>query len=223
MMNNREELQLMYPNIDIVDMRARILYPSDKMQSEQLLNLIESMGRICYRSKMSSTAEKRNEFIKGIVKKGHESVIEHANCSMVLDIPRSLSHQIVRHRVGIAYSQESQRYVDLSKEPLKVIAPIPELDEESFKIWAESVNEQANTYNSLRKHNVAPQCARSILPNCCHTKLGITANLRAWRHFMKERLVNGGADPAVREVMRQVFDRLYEAFPPVFEDYKAML
>ena len=136
----------------------------------------------------------------------------------MLTVPRSISHQIVRHRIGVAYSQQSQRYIDLSKEPLKVIAPVPELNASELVLWRESVEFSALTYNKLIAAGVRPEQARSVLPNCTATKLGMTANLRAWRHILKERYLNQRADPAIREVMSQVAAKLKKMYPPVFGD-----
>ena len=190
-------------------------------EPEKDLIKIERMARNCYNSPMSDNAQARGEFISKLVKAGHESVIEHVSVSFMLTVPRSISHQIVRHRIGVAYSQQSQRYIDLSKEPLKVIAPVPELNASELVLWRESVEFAALTYNKLIASGVRPQQARAVLPNCTATKLGMTANLRAWRHILKERYLNQRADPAIRDVMSQVAVKLKEMYPPVFGDIQS--
>ena len=190
-------------------------------EPEKDLIKIERMARNCYNSPMSDNAQARGEFISKLVKAGHESVIEHVSVSFMLTVPRSISHQIVRHRIGVAYSQQSQRYIDLSKEPLKVVAPVPELNASELVLWRESVEFAALTYNKLITAGVRPQQARSVLPNCTAVKLGMTANLRAWRHILKERYLNQRADPAIREVMSQVAAKLKEIYPPVFGDIQS--
>lgn len=182
------------------------------------LTKIELMARTCYDSPMSETKEARDAFILKLVQAGHESVIEHVSVSFMLTVPRSISHQIVRHRVGVAYSQQSQRYVDLSKRPLPVIAPIPALDNEAFIGWQALVWKIVELYKAMIASGIKPQQARSVLPNCAATKLGMTANLRAWRHILKERWLNPAADPTIREVMSIVAARLKELYPPVFSD-----
>ena len=105
----------------------------------------------------------------------------------MLKVPCSISHQIVRHCVGVAYSQQSQRYIDLLKEPSQVIAPVSELNARDLVLWHQAVEFSAEIYNKLIASGVRPQQARSVLPNCTATKLGMTTNLRAWRHILKER------------------------------------
>ena len=202
--------------IEIIKMFAEFI---GEYEPENDLIKIERMARNCYNSPMSDNWQARNEFISKLVKAGHESVIEHVSVSFMLTVPRSISHQIVRHRIGVAYSQQSQRYIDLSKEPLKVIAPVPELNTSELVLWRESVEFSALTYNKLIAYGTRPQQARSVLPNCAATKLGMTANLRAWRHILKERYLNQRADPAIREVMSQVASKLKEMYPPVFGEF----
>ena len=201
--------------IEIIKNAAELI---GEYEPDKDLIKIERMARNCYNSPMSDNAQARNDFISKLVKAGHESVIEHVSVSFMLTVPRSISHQIVRHRIGVAYSQQSQRYIDLSKEPLKVIAPVPELNASELVIWRESVEFAALTYNKLIVAGVRPQQARSVLPNCTATKLGMTANLRAWRHILKERYLNQRADPAIRDVMSQDAATLKGMYPPVFLD-----
>ena len=201
--------------IEIIPMSAELIGP---VNPETDLAKIETMARTCYASPMSESPEARDAFIRKLVQDGHESVIEHVAVSFMLTVPRSISHQIVRHRVGVAYSQQSQRYVDLSRGPLQVIAPVPALDGDTFIGWQSLVWKIAEVYNAMIASGVKPQVARSILPNCTATKLGMTANLRAWRHILKQRWTNPTADPAIREVMGIVGAKLKELYPPVFGD-----
>ena len=204
--------------IEIISMSAVIIGPGNP---EADLRKIELMARTCYDSPMSETKEARDAYIRKLVQAGHESVIEHVSVSFMLTVPRSISHQIVRHRVGVAYSQQSQRYVDLSRGPLQVIAPVPALEGEAFDIWRKTTETSAAAYAVLIQGGAQPQQARAVLPNCAATKLGMTANLRAWRHILRQRWTNPTADPAIREVMGMVGAKLRELYPPVFGDIGA--
>lgn len=204
--------------IEIIPMSAELIGP---INPETDLAKIETMARTCYASPMSETQEARDAFIRKLVQAGHESVIEHVSVSFMLTVPRSISHQIVRHRVGVAYSQQSQRYVDLSRGPLQVIAPVPALEGDAFEIWRKTTETAAAAYDVLIQGGAQPQQARAVLPNCAATKLGMTANLRAWRHILRQRWTNPTADPAIREVMGLVGEKLRELYPPVFGDIGA--
>ena len=87
--------------IKIIKSSAEII---GEYEPEKDLIKIERMARNCYNSPLSESAEARNEFISKLVKAGHESVIEHVSVSFMLTVPRSISHRIVRHRIGVAYS-----------------------------------------------------------------------------------------------------------------------
>lgn len=204
--------------IEIIPMSAELIGPVDP---DADMTKIEAMARTCYASPMSETKEARDAFIRKLVQAGHESVIEHVSVSFMLTVPRSISHQIVRHRVGVAYSQQSQRYVDLSRGPLQVIAPVPALEGEALDIWRKTTETAAAAYDVLIQGGARPQQARAVLPNCAATKLGMTANLRAWRHILRQRWANPAADPAIREVMGLVAAKLKELYPPVFGDIVA--
>ena len=121
--------------IEIIKSSAELV---GEYEPEKDLIKIERMARNCYNSSLSENAGARNKFIIKLIKAGHESV------SFMLTVPRSISHQIVRYRVGVAYSQQSQRYIDLSKGPLKVIVPTPELNASDLVLWWQAVEFSVN-------------------------------------------------------------------------------
>lgn len=202
--------------VETIKIKAELISP---YSGEDGLSLIERMARTCYNSKISATKEARDKFIAGLVKAGHESVIEHVTASFMLTVPRSISHQIVRHRIGVAYSQESQRYVDYTRQAIAFVEPIPALSPEMLSYWDKACDDAVLQYIELIHDGAKPEQARSVLPECTATRLGMTANLRAWRHILRERWKNERADPAIREVMGQVAAHLIRLFPPVFEDF----
>ncbi len=195
--------------------------------------LTEFGGRICYMS-YGKGRKTNKDYIQHILESGHGSVIEHAQFSFCFEgISRSLTHELVRHRAGFAYSQLSQRYVDESYaafvEP-DDIASDPELHakwlaciEHCQKTYIElveglmkkraSVDEPAT---SRRKH--CRQAARSVLPNATETKIVVTGNARAWRHFIEMR-GSDGADVEIRKLALGVLKILRKESPNLFGDY----
>lgn len=204
--------------INVIQQSAYLIYPRCEADAEVELTKIEAMGRLCYNSKMSKGRDERDNFLRGLVKKGHHSVIEHGSISFILTTSRAVSHQLVRHRIGIAISQQSQRYIDLSKNPVDVIAPIPVIDDENvYNKWYNSVEEDIKTYRYLRDSGLEPQRARSVLPNCVATKIGITCNMREMLHIIKLRTSNG-ADPAIRDLISKVEVIAKIIFNPIFDN-----
>ena len=180
--------------------------------------LIEEAGRTCYKSdNKNNSIEITESFVKGLIKSGHTSVLEHLTVSARIICDRGTSHQLVRHR-HIAVSQQSTRYV--ASEPLEVIKPLS-LDKSSlgYARWLKSVNDASENYSSLLGIGVGKDIARSTLPICTKTELVITTNIREWRHIIQQRS-SKRAHENIREVARQLLDEFMEVLPVIFEDLK---
>lgn len=176
--------------------------------------LLEHAGRVCYRSESRGEPGK---FLMARVREGHESLIEHASATFEISgVSRVCTHQLVRHRIA-SYSQESQRYVDLSN-PEYVVPPSVAEDPEAMQIWREATDRLAEAYRRLRERGIFKEDARFLLPNATATRIVVTMNFRSWRHFIKERGLNRAAQWEIREVANRILDILYEQAPSVFED-----
>lgn len=188
--------------------------------AEKELRLIETAGRICYKSEVGDF-EKCKNFVRSMIKNGHESVLEHSILSIRFITSRSISHQLIRHRL-CAFSQESQRYCNYSKEKfdneISFIAPI-DLTDEELKLWKIICENDEREYMQSIKNGRAPESARAILPNCTKTEIIVTANYREWRHILKER-TSKNADPNMRSLMVPLLSELYFKIPVIFEDFK---
>jgi thymidylate synthase (FAD) len=195
--------------------------------------LAEMAGRLCYLSYGKGRRSNR-EFLDHIVEVGHGSVLEHAVWSFVITgVSRSLTHELVRHRAGWAYSQLSQRYVNESESPYvepDVIAEDPAL----HAVWVAAVDGARAAYDrlvsGLERHyagepdstlrrKLARQAARSVLPNATETRIFVTANARALRHFIEMR-GSAAADVEIRKVALQVLDLMLRESPALFSDYE---
>ncbi|HZE09502.1 MAG TPA: FAD-dependent thymidylate synthase, partial [Gemmatimonadaceae bacterium] len=168
--------------------------------------LAEFAGRLCYMSQRNPASRATREYLDNIKKQGHGSVLEHANYSVLLEgVSRSLTHELVRHRAGFAYSQLSQRYVDESEANF-VVPPAIIGDEALEKEWRTQIDEAQRTYVRLVEHlmerygwvtdkvhrrKMAREAARGVLPNSTETKIAVTANARAWRTMLELRSSEG--------------------------------
>ena len=196
--------------------------------------LVETAGRICYMSFARPRPGGNNAYIGHILEVGHGSVLEHAAWNMVFTgISRSLSHELVRHRAGWAYSQLSQRYVDESVaeyvEP-DCIADDPAL----HAVWLDAIAHTHEAYTKLvaglaetfkdepdktLRRKLARQAARSVLPNATETKIFVTANARALRHFIEMR-ASRHAEVEIRKLAVQVLRVMQQEAPNLFGDYQ---
>jgi len=194
--------------------------------------LAEMAGRVCYMSYGKGRKTNR-EFLEHIVEVGHGSVLEHGVWSfLITGVSRSFTHELIRHR-HFSYSQLSQRYVDESDsefiEP-DVIAADPEL----HRVWCEAVNATRAAYDRLvaglqdrfgaiedktLRRKLARQAARSVLPNPTETKIFVTGNARALRHFIELR-GSEHADVEIRKVAVMVLEIMRAEAPSLFSDYE---
>ena len=191
------------------------------LNPDEIMKQIERAGRVCYKSESNISDESAEKFIANIIKRGHESVIEHVSITFKIICDRGVSHEIVRHRLA-SYSQESSRYCDYSNEKfggeLTFIKPcFWDEDEENYMLWRQAMAISEHLYLSMREKGVRPEQARSILPNSLKTELFMTANLREWRHFLKLR-TSKKAHPQMREIALKIYELLNENLPVIFAD-----
>lgn len=195
-----------------------ILTPIDGVQ---ILKHIERCGRICYKSEHKITEDSYLTFVKNIIKREHEAVLEHFSVSVKFICDRGVSHEIVRHRLA-SYCQESTRYCNYAKEDFQseitVIEPCY-LDKSAagYRIWERSCKNAETAYFDLLDFGCTPQEARAVLPNSLKTEIVMTANLREWRHFLKLR-TSPAAHPQIREVAVPLLNEFKVLIPVMFDD-----
>ena len=187
----------------------------------ELLEKIERIGRVCYKSEDKIREGSAESFIRGIIKRGHESVIEHGSLTVRVTCDRGISHEIVRHRIA-SYSQESTRYCNYSKDgfggEITVIWPcFLAKGSTAMQHWVWACRQAEASYFNMLTFGCAPQEARSVLPNSLKTEVVMTANLREWRHFFKLRTAPA-AHPQMRELAIPLLRRMQEMVPVVFDD-----
>ncbi len=213
-----------------------VTWATDSDVGAELLS--ELAGRVCYLSFGTKQGRKSNkEYLSNIIDLQHGSVLEHAVWNLVITgVSRSFSHELVRHRAGWGYSQLSQRYVDESTtdfvEP-EIIVTDPELHdiwlkavETSHKSYCDLVNKLTEKINNrypnmdrTSRRKMARQASRSVLPNATETKIFVTANARALRHFIELR-GSEYADPEIRKVAIQILKIMQVEAPNIFSDYE---
>jgi thymidylate synthase (FAD) len=175
--------------------------------------LLEQAGRACYRSEGRGAPGK---FLTARIREGHESIIEHASVTFeIRGISRACSHQLVRHRLA-SYSQESQRYVEMSA-PEFVVPPSVAGNPEAVATWETFMAQVADTYRRLRDLGVRKEDARFVLPNATATLIVVTMNFRTLRHFFSVRC-DKAAQWEIRELAREMLRQVHELAPGVFGD-----
>lgn len=190
-----------------------------------LLSTVEQAGRTCYKSEDKITDGSAEKFVRSIIKRGHEAVIEHGSLTFRFVCDRGVSHEIVRHRLA-SYCQESTRYCNYSKDgfggEITVIQPcyLATCGAE-YQMWKEACEAAETAYFNMLNFGCSPQEARAVLPNSLKTEVVMTANLREWRHFLKLRCAMA-AHPDMRVVANMLLTLLKQTYPVFFEDIEGV-
>ncbi|NIW35170.1 MAG: FAD-dependent thymidylate synthase [Gemmatimonadetes bacterium] len=236
------------PKVTLLARQQYLGHPDINWESDSEIHsqqLIEFAGRLCYLSfgkesgvigghKTIKGRTTNKEYIENLLTVKHGSVLEHAVYTFLFEgISRALTHELVRHRAGFAYSQLSQRYVDESN--IAFVLP-PEIEEgtSAFDTWQETCHHSLESYRTLleqvgeqvadepsatMRRKRARQAARSVLPNSAETKIVVTANVRAWRHFVELR-GSPSADAEIRKLAVATLRILQREAPQIFEDFE---
>jgi thymidylate synthase (FAD) len=197
--------------------------------------LLEFAGRACYQSwsKPNPKTATNAGYLQHIIDVGHLSVLEHASVSFyITGISRSCTHELIRHR-HFSYSQLSQRYVPENESQI-VVPPGMEDDDELRRILVEAADASRATYtellsrleakfadqpNAILRRKQARQAARAALPNATETRIVVTGNYRAWRHFIATR-ASEHADVEIRRLAIACLRELAGVAPAVFGDFQ---
>ena len=191
----------------------KIIEPSvelvDDIDGAQILRKLERCGKVSRQSKLGDA----ENFVRSIIKRGHESVLEHVSLTFHIICDRAIMAELTRHRHA-SFTVESTRYVNYDE--LTVIQP-PLPTTNAIIGFRYSIREIERLYQMFIKNGEPPEIARAVLPLCLATELYMTANLRELRHILKLR-TNKAAHPQMRVVAGQILDILREKLPVIVED-----
>lgn len=218
--NTKEETPMPVNDLSTISLYHPHVFPYDMDEIDQfkVMKKIETMGRICY---LSESKGDPASFIRGIVKRGHLSVTEHASITMIFVVDRAIQLEMVRHRIS-SYSAQSTRYTKCTD----FIMPINFYDPAKYgvdkmrefqQIWLDSCKQDLENYNALIDKGCKPEDARSILPNCLSSKIAVTKDIRAWIESLTLRCEKG-AHPDMKMIMIPVLQYFKEKLPVFFEN-----
>lgn len=199
--------------------------------------LVEIAGRTCYKSfgldlnaNLTKVRTDHAEYIGNILKTKHGSVLEHATTTLgLVNISRILTHELVRHRAGCAYSQESMRFVRLQDVGMWIPSCIRE-NPDALAEFKSAVNHAELAYAALTsilihaqpdisfgKKKEITSAIRRIAPSGHATTIVVTANHRAWRHLIELRTAEG-AEEEIRLVFHDIACQFAQRYPAFYQD-----
>ena len=202
------------------------------------LNHIERIGRVCYKSedRITEDGESAKKFVKMLIDRGHEAMIEHSSLSVRFTVDRGVSHELVRHRIA-SFAQESTRYVNYSldrygneinvihiEKGITLDKKMNNMDANTIAAvieeWERAMEDAEKHYMKMIELGATPQIARTVLPSSTKTELVITANYREWRAFFKLR-ISATAHPQMREITIPLLEELKKRLPVIFDGIEA--
>lgn len=177
--------------------------------------VIAKSARVCYASEPKKEGDE-SRLIGKLRDLGHMSVFEHALATFLIEgVSRSLTHQLVRHRLA-SYSQQSQRYVN-EKAFEYITPPTMEGDSNAKHIFDEAMDMSRKSYAKLIDAGIPKEDARFVLPNACSTRIVVSMNFRELRHFIKLR-ADAKSQWEIRELAKRMLEILKEKAPNAFAD-----
>ena len=218
----------------ILKAQFEILTPISEGGIDELKH-IEKIARVCYKSedRITDDGESAKKFVRMLLDRGHEAMLEHSSLSVKFTVDRGVSHELVRHRIA-SFAQESTRYchysLDKFDNEINVIDVMDgiefdnkmvNMDAEIIRLivgeWLSAMEDAEEHYMRMIQLGATPQIARSVLPNSTKTEITITANYREWRAFFKLRTANA-AHPQMRQVTIPLLNELKGLIPVIFDD-----
>ena len=173
---------------------------AEKYDGIKIMKNIERAMRVCYRSEGLTTEDSYKRLLKIAVSSGHESVMEHEKISVRIQCSLNFYKDITRHRTGVAFSIESTRWINYSKDKfnseLKFLDPVYITNPENYNIWK---NTMAKIEDSIA------------------AEVAMTCNIREWRHILKLRTSNR-VHPEIRQIFIPLLLKFKADMPELFED-----
>ena len=205
-------------------MKATLLFPDREIVERYYVPLIYTACRTCY-SEMEPqeifekavageyTVAKQQRLIQGVIESGHGSTIEHVVFTFgISGVSRTLSHQLVRHRAGVAFDQQSQRYVKFKDASTMLPTTVEEADPELRQRFEDQIEGSLDLYGDLVAAGIPGEDARFVFPNATRTNLVMTANLRALIHMSGLRLCTM-AQWEIRRLFQLIRHEVFQVSP----------
>ncbi len=181
-------------------MRATLLFPTREITERFYVPLVYTACRTCYSELEPQeiferaisgrvASEKQQDLVRRVIDSGHGSTIEHIVFTFAISgVSRTLSHQLVRHRAGLAFDQQSQRYVNYKAPSYMLPGSISDADDEVRDRFVAQLATSLDVYEEMLQAGIPGEDARFVMPNATRTNLVMTTNLRALIHMAGLRL-----------------------------------
>lgn len=193
----------------------------EEFNGVEIMKKIERACRTCYRSEGAITEDSYKKLLTNCINSGHESVLEHEKISVHMLCDVGAYKDLTRHRTGIAFSIESTRFCNYSKDKytnnIKFIDPVFITDEKNYACWKNAMEQIEKNYMLMGKNNARVDELRMLLPHSAAGEVTMTCNIREWRHILSLR-TSKRVHPSIRQLMIPLLLKFKEEMPEIFND-----
>jgi thymidylate synthase (FAD) len=205
-------------------MKATLLFPTREIAEQHYLPLIYTACRTCYSELEPQDIferatdgrvdpAKQQDLVRRVIESGHGSTIEHIVFTFAITgVTRTLSHQLVRHRAGVAFDQQSQRYLNYKHPAYMVPGSVEDAPPEIRDRFRAELDESLAFYGDMLEAGIPGEDARFVMPNATRTNLIMTANLRALIHMSGLRLCTM-AQWEIRRLFQLIRHEIFQVSP----------
>lgn len=186
-----------------------------------IMKKLERACRTCYRSEGCITEDSYKRLLSNCINRGHESILEHEKVTIRMCCDVGVYKDLTRHRAGTAFSIESTRYCNYSKDKftnnIKFIDPVFITDPNNYASWKEAMKNIEIYYMIMANNNARPDELRMLLPHSTAAEVTMTCNIREWKHILDLRC-SKMVHPSVRQVMIPLLLKFKETMPEIFDN-----
>lgn len=186
----------------------------------KIMKNIERACRTCYRSEGLITEDSYKNLLKNCINRGHESILEHEKISARFLCSLNSYKDLTRHRTGVAFSIESTRYCNYSKDKfgnnIKFINPVYITDPNNYAAWREAMKSIETYYMVMANNKATPDQCRTMLPHSVAAEVAMTCNIREWRHIFSLRC-SKMVHPEIRQILIPLLLKFKADMPELFD------
>ena len=176
----------------------------EKYDGVKIMKNIERACRTCYRSEGLITEDSYKNLLKNCINRGHKSVLEHEKITVRFYCSLNSYKDLTRHRTGIAFSIESTRYCNYSKDKfdnnIRFMNPVYITNEQDYEHWKQCMKDIESHYLKMAENGATPDQMRTMLPHSVAAEVCMTCNIREWRHILSLRC-SKMVHPEIRQIL----------------------
>lgn len=203
-------MELLKPSIEV-----------EKYDGIEIMKRIERAMRTCYKSEGLQNEDSYKKLLDMAIKSGHESVLEHEKITVRINCSINFYKDITRHRTGVAFSIESTRWCNYSKDKynnsIKFMDPVYITDKNNYEIWKNTMQLIEDAYMQMGKNGARADEMRTMLPHSTAATVVMTCNIREWRHILSLR-TSDKVHPEIRQILIPLLLKFKKDMKELFDD-----